>query len=267
MDKQLILSKYSKSEDKLLISKMLDKIKLTQTKNSIEHIDFLDLYQQNLLQKIIYQEKIQNIFFYGGIENAERKLLIVYPEKLSNLIKENRLNFPIKCMRINLPKEMYGKYHHNNYLGGLIKLGIKREKIGDILVFEDGADILFLEDIEKFLVTNISFLTRFNKSNIEIISIKEIRKKEIKKKELNLSISSLRMDVLIAEVLNTSRKNAEELLKEGRIFLNYENIQKGTKQIKEGDILTIRGKGKYEIGMLEGTTKNGRIKIKVHQFI
>ena len=56
MDKQLILSKYSKPEDKLLISKMLDKIKLTQTKNSIEHLDFLDLYQQNLLRKIIFME-------------------------------------------------------------------------------------------------------------------------------------------------------------------------------------------------------------------
>ena len=80
-------------------------------------------------------------------------------------------------------------------------------------------------------------------------------------------VPSLRIDAVIAEVLRTSRGKAEEFLEEGRVFLNYEQISKGTKQIKEKDILTIRGKGKFEIGSREGTTKSGRIKIIVEQFV
>lgn len=268
MDKQLILNKYSKPEDKLLISKMMDKMKLSQTKNSIEYLDFLDLYEQQLLQKIIKQEKIENNLFHGGIEEAERKILLFYPNKLSELTNKNPLKIlPIKCIRINLPKEIYGKYNHRDYLGGLIKLGVKREKIGDILVFEDGVDILILEEIEKFLITNLSSLTRFSKAKIDVIELQNIREKKINKKEMKIIVPSLRIDAVISEAIHTSRGKAEELLQEGRIFLNYEQIIKSTKEIKEKDILTIRGKGKFEIGQIEGTTKNGRMKMVIEQFI
>ena len=268
MDKQLILNKYSKQEDKLLISKMLDKMKLVKTRNSIQYLDFLDLYAQNMLYKIIKQEEIKSYVFSGAIEEAERKILLFYPEKLSELIKKDyKKILPIKAIRIKLPKQMYGQYNHRDYLGGLIKLGIKREKIGDILVFEDGADIIILEEIEKFLLNNLVSLTRFNKSEIKEIELENIRKKKINKRELKIIVPSLRIDAVIAEVLRTSREKAEEFLEEGRVFLNYEQISKGTKQIKEKDILTIRGKGKFEIGSREGTTKSGRIKIIVEQFV
>ena len=268
MDKQLILNKYSKPEDKLLISKMLDKIKLSQTKKSIQYLDFLDLYSQNMLQKIILQEKIDNYTFYGAIEQAERKILLFYPEKLKELIKDNNEKiFPIKIIRIQLPKEMYNKYNHRDYLGGIIKLGIKREKIGDILVFEDGADIIVLDEVGKFLLNNLSSLTRFSKAQIQEIELKDIREKKINKKEINIIIPSLRIDAIISEVIRTSRAKAEELLKEGRVFLNYEQITKSTKQVKEEDILNIRGKGKFEIGKIIGKTKTQRIKLIVYQFV
>ena len=268
MDKQLLLNKYSKPEDKLLISKMIDKIELSEVKNKIEYIDFLDLSQQHLLQKIINAERIENFLFSGAIDDAERKILLFYPDKLRNLVEENeKMVLPIKCVRIKLPKEMYGKYNHRNYLGGLIKLGIKREKIGDILVFDDGADIIILDEIEKFLLSNLETLTRFNKSDIEVISLNEIREKKINKKEINIIVPSLRIDAVISDILKTSRGKVEELLNEGRVFVNYEEVYKSTKQIKEKVILVVRGKGKFEIGSFEGTTKNGRIKMKVFQYI
>ena len=77
MDKQSILNKYSKPEDKLLISKMLDKMKLAQTKNSIEYTDFLDLYEQKLLDKIIKQEniKLKDIFFMTADDSGNYEIV------------------------------------------------------------------------------------------------------------------------------------------------------------------------------------------------
>lgn len=268
MDKQLMLSKYSKSEEKLLISKMFDKIKASGEKNKVEYLDFLDLREQHLLQKIINTEKIENYMFYGVISNAERKVLLFYPKKFNDIIQTDVSSLmPIKCIRVKLPKEMHGKYNHRNYLGGLIKLGIKREKIGDILVFEDGADIIVLEEIEKFLLSNLETLTRFNKSEINSIELNNIREKKTNKQELNIIVPSLRIDAVISDILKTSRGKVEELIKEGRVFLNYEEIYKFTRQIKEKDILVIRGKGKFEIGNLNGTTKNGRTKLTVYKYI
>lgn len=266
MDKQKVLKKYSKAEDKLLISKMIDKMEVAISKNRIAYTDFLDLYQRHLLEKILIQERINNYFIYGGIENAERCIIVFFPEKLSEIISKENIS-QIACIRIKLPKEMYNKYTHRDYLGGLIKLGVKREKIGDILVFEDGADIVILNEISKFLLSNLNSLTRFGKANIELINIGEIRNKDIKKEKFNIIVPSMRLDCIVAEILNTSRCKAEEIISNGRIFINFENVEKQTKQIKENDIITVRGKGRFEIESIDGTTKNNRIKLTVNKFV
>lgn len=268
MDKQKILNKYSKPEDKLLISKLIDKMELTVSKNKVEYTDFLDLYQRHLLEKILKQENIKNYIITGGIEEAERNIILFYPEKLSSIINRDYSKaIPVNCIRIKLPKEMYNKYTHRDYLGGLIKLGLKREKIGDILVFEDGADILVLNEISRFLISNLNLLTRFSKSIIENIELYEVRTKEVSKQEIKIIVPSMRIDCIVAEILNTSRGNAEETINSGRVYVNFENIEKQTKQIKEKDIITIRGKGRFEIRSIEGRTKNDRIKLIVNKFI
>ena len=268
MDKQLILSKYSKPEDKLLISKMLDKIELSKSKNKIENTDFLDMYQKYLLEKILKQETLNNYIISGGTEDTERNIIVFYPEKLKEVVNKNyKKILPIICIRINLPKEMYGKYSHRDYLGGLMKLGIKREKIGDIFVFKDGVDLLILDEISKFLLNNISSLTRFGKSKIEKISIEDIRTKEINKEEINVIVSSMRLDCIVSELLKTSRGKAEDIIKEQRVFVNFENVDKLTKQIKENDLITIRGKGRFEISKIEGITRNNRVKLIVNKFV
>ena len=61
-----------------------------------------------------------------------------------------------------------------------MKLGIKREKIGDIFVFEDGADVVVSKEISRYLVESIGQLTRFSKAQIEKLNISEIRKPDIK---------------------------------------------------------------------------------------
>ena len=174
---------------------------------------------------------------------------------------------PIVCIRISLPKEMHGKYSHRDYLGGVMKLGIKREKVGDIFVFEDGADILVLDEISKFLLNNLFTLTRFSKSKIEKINLEDIRKKEINKEELKIIVSSMRLDCVVSELLKTSRGKAEEIIKEQRLFVNFENVDKLTKQIKENDLITVRGTGRFEVAEIEGTTRSGRIILIVNKYI
>ena len=170
MDRNII-NKYKNEKDRLLISKVMDKIRFCETKNKIQTTDFLDEMEQKLLENFLKSQKISNYFFTGGFEEAERKILVIYPEKLTDIIRNINLNEYINCIRIQLPNEMQGEYTHRNYLGGLMKLGISREKIGDILVEENGADILVMSEMLKFLITNISSLTRFSKSRVEQIEL------------------------------------------------------------------------------------------------
>ncbi len=265
MQKRDILEKYKKEEERLLVAKLLDKIEACEKRNKIEYTDFLDEHQENILRKVLIFFK-QDFVSFGGYEKAERKILILYPEKLKFIFEENKFNLDniITVIRIKPAKENIEKLNHRTYLGGLIKLGIKREKIGDIVIHENGADILILKDIEKFLYTNILTLKRFQNSKVEIVSLENISNKIQNMQEAKIIVSSLRLDNIVSEICKTSRSKANNIISSERVFVNSECIVKNTKMIKENDKITIRGKGKFFINQVLDQTKKGRIPIIIN---
>lgn len=265
MQKRDILEKYKKEEERLLVAKLLDKIEACEKRNKIEYTDFLDEHQENILRKVLIFLK-QDFVSFGGYEKAERKILILYPEKLKFIFEENKFNLDniITVIRIKPAKENIEKLNHRTYLGGLIKLGIKREKIGDIVIHENGADILILKDIEKFLYTNILTLKRFQNSKVEIVSLENISNKIQNMQEAKIIVSSLRLDNIVSEICKTSRSKANNIISSERVFVNSECIVKNTKMIKENDKITIRGKGKFFINQVLDQTKKGRIPIIIN---
>lgn len=253
-------------EDKLIIAKLEDKYKFCETRNKIQTTDFLDMRQQTIVEKYIKAKKITNTMFVGGYSDAERKMCVFYPQKLESVKENINWNEYIKVIRILLPNEMVGQYEHRIYLGALMKLGLLREKVGDILVDENGADIIIHPDILKFVLNNLPSLTRFSKSKIEEISLENVRKVEIKRETITITIPSMRADNIVSELAKCSRGKANELLEAERVLVNYEIVQKSSKEIKQGDIVTIRGKGKFEIKEVSGSTRSGRILLDVEKF-
>jgi len=262
-----ILNKYKNPEEKLILSKILDKISFCISKNQIQVSDFLNLAEQDLIIKFLKLQREENYMLYGAFEEAERKVIIFYPEKFKTLIEENKINFNewLKVIKITLPNENKGKFEHKNYLGALMKLGIKREKVGDIIVDDNGADIIVLKEILEFLLLNLKDLTRFQKSQIEEIHFNDLRKIDIKKEQIKITVSSMRLDNIISELARCSRSKALEYLMQERVFVNYENITKQTKEVKQGDKITIRGKGRFEIKSIIGNTKKGRIIVEIEK--
>lgn len=261
------LKDYKDKNEKMLLAQILDKIEMVEKKNKIEHTDFLDLAQFELVQKFINKLRLENYISYGGFEQAERKMFVIYPEKFNSIIVEKNLSNIVQIIRIKLPDDLKGKYTHRDYLGAVIKLGVKREKIGDILVDNDGADIIVDKDISKFLLENLGSLTRFSKSEITIENIENLRTVEIKKEEREIIVSSLRLDNVISELARCSRNKALDIINMERVFVNFQSETKKTKQIKIGDMITIRGKGRFFIKELIGQTRSGRVVIKIEKFI
>lgn len=264
-----VLEKYKKQEDKLLISKVIDKLSFCKEKNKIETTSFLDLSQKEIVDKFLRLQKENDYVFYGGKEEAERTIVLFYPEKLEDLIINNNFDFNtiLSCIRITLPNDLYGEYDHRRYLGALMKLGLNREKIGDIIVYNEGAEIIVMPEIEKFLLNSLNELTRFNKAKIEKIKLEDITVQEIVKKEEKITVSSMRLDSVVSELYKCSRNKALELINAERVFVNFENCLKASKEIKEADLITIRGKGRFEIEKILGNSKKGKIIVKVIMFI
>ena len=252
-------------DDKILLAQVSDKIEMCENKNKIEYTNFLDLAQIELVQNYIDKLKIENYISYGGYEQSERKLFVIYPEKFNSTVVEKNLVSIVKIVRIQLPDELKGKYAHRDYLGAVIKLGVKREKVGDIIVDNDGADIIVEKDISKFLLENLSGLTRFSKSKITIEKIDNLRTVEVRREEREIIVSSLRLDNVISELARCSRNKALDIINMERVFVNFQCETKKTKQIKTGDMVTIRGKGRFYIKELVGQTKSGRVIVKIEK--
>ena len=267
MNKQELLQDYKNQEDKLLLAKVLDKLEFCKSRNKIENTDFLNLAEQDLVDKFLKKIKYTNYYFFGGAGEAERKILILYPEKLTEEMARKNHAKMISVIKIKLPADLEDEYDHRRYLGAIMKLGIEREKVGDIFVKSRGAQIVIKNEAQKFLMQNLGSLTRFASSEIEAESIEDLEKIETKKIELTEIVASLRLDNIVSTLARTSRNKAVEILEQERVFLNFQNETKSSKQVKVGDIITIRGKGRFEFKEIAGSTKKGRFRIKVDKYV
>lgn len=266
MDKQQLLKEYKKTEDKICLSQVWDKIELSKTKDKIEYTDFLDMYQVSLVENFLRKIKFENYQLYGGYQEAERKILIVYPEKYDEKMLEKNDSKIIKIVRVILAEEEKGKYSHRNYLGGIVKLGFKREKIGDIIVSEEGADIITVEDFAGILKQQLPSLTRFENSMVKIEEIQDLQKREVKIEQVKIIVPSLRLDNFVSDLARTSRSKAVQIIDQERVFVNGKNETKPSKQLKLNDIITIRGKGRFVIKEFSGTTRSGRMVIIIEKY-
>ena len=218
----------------------------------------------NIILKALKENNISNYFVFGGRKNSDRSTIIFSPEKFSKEMVEKNYSNILKVVRIKLPKNI--KYEHREFLSGIMKLGIKREKFGDIIVTDSGADIVVLKEISEFLADDLQKLTRFQKSIITIENLEDLSQNENEFDDIKIIVSSLRLDNLVSELAKTSRGKAEEFIKEGLVFVNSINEFKDSKKINVNDIITIRGKGKFIFYDIERTTSKDKIVLNIKKF-
>lgn len=128
MNKQELLKDYKRQEDKMCLSQVIDKIELAKSREKLEFTNFLDMYQISLVKNFLRKINFNNYKFYGGYEDSERKVLIIYPDKYNEKMIEKNYSKILKLIKVELPEEEQGKYTHRNYLGGIVKLRIKKRK-------------------------------------------------------------------------------------------------------------------------------------------
>ena len=134
------------------------------------------------------------------------------------------------------------------------------------MLFRSGADVIVFKEVSDFLSTNLPSLTRFQKARVDCISMEEIETKEPEFEERTIIVSSMRLDNFVAELARTSRSKAMELINEQRVFVNHQLETKFSKKINLGDIMNIRGKGKFIIEEIDHKTKSEKYVIKIKKY-
>ena len=185
---------------------------------------------------------------FGGFSGAERQMVAFIPEY-------EEAAFPISALRITSP--MMKGLTHRDYLGSVLGLGIKREKCGDIIISEDSAYILLSGDIASYALNSLTKVGRIG-VKCEIVPLSEINMPQKSFKPITGTVSSLRLDAIVSLFSGKGRSKAAELVLGGLVFVNGICVQKTDMRLNDGDIISLRGKGKATL-TIGGTSKKDRI--------
>lgn len=263
MDKSKLLDKAAgNAEERLLLAKVLDRLEQTLRRNIPTHTGFLspqELAQARTLLRMAGAGE-DTVVELGGYPDAERKLLLFLPDWL----EADSADSPIRCLRAAFRAE-YG-LTHRDILGSLMGMGIVREKIGDLLVSESSCDIMVVESVAEFLLQSWDSAGRA-KLAVTAIQPEELQAPEVKCEEARDTVMSLRLDAVAASGFKLARGKAAALVESGKVQVNWTDCTKTDRLLAEGDVVSARGFGKFQVAQVGGATKKGRTIIVLRRYL
>ena len=247
-------------QDKVLLSKLWDKIQAGIRKNIPVNTCFLSLYEQEMSRFLFGQ--LDGLHTFGGYLDAERKMLVYLPDYL----EEDALNTEtgLVCLRAFF----YENDHptHRDFLGALMGLGVARETIGDISVNNESCDFFVTKEIAPYLLQNFISAGR-TKLRLEAIPLEALTIAESQTKEIRDTLASLRLDSVISSGFRIGRSQAADYITSGRAAINGIPCEKPDKTVTEGIKISVRGLGKILLRTVGGQTKKGRISVVIDRYI
>ena len=244
-------------EDKNSLSNIYEKIVFFQKTGKTVFIN--EFLTPNVWSLLISNEKQLEITVqtFGLFEEAERRM-VAFSE-------EQEFSYPIKVVCIK-NKSKFSNLKHKDYLGAVMSLGIKREKIGDIVLHENLCFFPVCEEISGYILNNLKTVGN-SPCSVEVINDSFNLDISPNYTEISVITTSLRIDCVVSSICNISRNKAIELIAQGKVQINYLEIKEKDKVISFNDRITIRGFGKFNVKEEIGSTQKGRIKLLVKKYI
>ncbi len=247
-------------QEELLQKRFIELSKKAYQRNVVTYTDFLNLNEQDLLYRIPKRELYTSFELFGGYQYAERQMVAFLPDAFCC-----EKNYPYSVIKIsNTTPKFANKLNHRDYLGSTLNLGIERGKIGDILV-DDGFAYMYVADtMIEFLFQNLSKI-KHNSVHIAVMDSCEFQI-EPKYEMIQGTVSSLRLDSLIALVLKEARNKIIRYIESGKVFVNGKLITTNAYKIQDNDIISVRGFGKFQFVSTLGITKKDRLYVEIKQY-
>ena len=256
MDKLKLTSHIKDIDIKNKMFKIIDKANGCLKNYDVRYSDFLNPFEIENAKAILNSNDDLKYTVDGGYNESERKVVFIYPfymeyEDIDETLRFIQIEGNFKFKSIS----------HKDYLGALLSLGIKREKIGDIIIHEDFCQVIVSYDICDFILMNLEKVAKNN------VKLREISREEIvfnppKYKEIAFTVTSSRIDCIISGLYNISRQESLKLIKNEKVQMNYEKITSCSREVNSNCMISVRGKGRAKILDIGQLTKKGKIKVQ-----
>lgn len=251
MQKKELLSRFAgTAEDKLFLSRILDKCMLCEKKSIPVDTFFLDMHQQSFIGKIASYFPIAP-FLWGGYPDAERKMLFFLPPYIDTPPAHAFSLLRIRHHAKTAPT-------HRDYLGALLGLGVSRENVGDILLLPDGAEIFIKSTLEDFFLTHFKSAGRVSLET-ELLPLSALVLPESTASYKTCTLATLRLDAAVGAAFGVSRSVAADAVASGNVFINDIASTKISALLKEGDKIKWHRHGRVILESVGGESRKGRI--------
>lgn len=243
-------------DDKQLCSLIDDGIELCCVRQKPYFISFMSERKQYIAEQHLRSVYFDNYSFFGGFDGSERKMLGLF------FNEPDKAEFPISAIEFSF--RSCDKLTHRDFLGSFMSLGIERETVGDILI-EDGRCVTFVKtELRDYITAQISKIGRVGvKTKFADLSNLPSGRGVV---EQSYVVSSLRLDNIVAALCKLSRDKTRTIILSGSVCVNYEQTKNVSRNLKSNDVITIRGKGKFILSAVVGTTAKGRLRVSVLYF-
>ena len=232
---------------------------------------------------------ISRCFFWGGCRGAERCTAVFLPEWYlpetdaprhalpldtarrdafaAHLCANPEMSAEIPIRAIRIRGSGFRELPHRDFMGGILSLGIERSTIGDIAVISEAEALVFaLDKIAPYIVSELHKIGR-DGVRAEIFDLSPDYELPRRYETMEIAVSSARLDGVVRALTGKSREAAADMIRAGLVELRYIPTENISAEVKEGDILSVRGFGKYVIGETDGQTRSGQLKIRCRKYI
>ncbi len=249
--------------------------------------DFLSLGEQALVRAYLTQCGLiegRSFVFFGGYPFAERARLFLFPEYISDTLSylTDDTGTPDSisplleiCLQecsiaaLSVSGSGYKTLGHRDYLGALLSHGLQRDVIGDIAVLSDSTAVLFTTPaISADLLSSFS---RIGADKVHLTALSpehafatpDTRRWEV----FSDTVASMRLDALVAAAANLPRDRAKQMVTGGLVDVNFRTCDAPDTEICPGTFLSVRGHGRFCIDAQDGTSKKGRLRVRIKKLI
>ena len=264
MNKTELLNKFSKDpEERIMLARALDQMDRVANRSIPCATQFLSPAQRAALEPLIAACGHPRHLFHGGFAGAERTVCVFLPDWQE--AEDWAADEELAAVEAAYPPTG-AELTHRDLLGGLMGIGLTREKVGDILVGETAAQIVCLREAAPIILSQFDQAGRY-RLKLREIPLTELSPAPVEVKVIHDTVAALRLDAVLASGFSLARGKAADAVTGGRVSLNHRECLKPDRPVEAGDILTCRGLGKCVLKTVGGQSRKSRIIIEIERYL
>ncbi|GIP16710.1 RNA-binding protein S4 [Paenibacillus montaniterrae] len=249
-------------EERAFVDRAQEWIERSAELHELRRTDFLDPRQQFIISTLCSRNGMVNIRFDGGYEAAERKRALIAPDYRDLEYEDAELS----VLQVTSQAEKFHELDHGDFLGALLGLGIKRDRIGDIHLHDSFCHIVVADQMSQFLDISLRQVHRLHVLT-DVLPIDKLQPVQQRLEELSFTVASMRLDGIASDAYRISRSKIVDPIKAGRCRVNWKAVEDPSAQLQAGDVVSIKGLGRFKVLEVDGVTKKGRIRVKIGKYI